>query len=105
MLQEISLKKHTLIGLLICFSFKNKENLFKGSPTIEAKEDVTNNLNPIESILIPCFPSVSSQLQEGNLSSNVIERDFAMFSLALKEDRANLLQRVGPVKICNLLTI
>lgn len=44
--------------------------------------------------LAPCFPAVLLQLEEGETARD-LERHFAMFSLALKSDRTNLIERVG----------
>ena len=44
--------------------------------------------------LAPCFPSVLLQLEEADTGRD-LEQHFAMFSLALKSDRTNLIERVG----------
>ena len=69
--------------------------LLRRRSSLSVKKDILSTFKLEETPDYPCFPTVTSQLQDNSFSVENDEKHFAMFLLALKSDRSNLIERVG----------
>ena len=72
-------------------------NLAKPKTSLSMKKDILSCLrsDPSPGSGYPCFPSVMLQISENQFNEENVEKQQAMFLLALKCDRMSLLERLG----------